>query len=136
MQMTINVEASELAQAINNLSAAVSNILAARAEARTEASQEKTTPRAKTKPPAPVANPVPEPTPPVAPTETASPATDSPAVMTYTADVAPTMGRLLTEKGAGIVKELLAKFGVKKGGELAPDQLAPALACATEMLNG
>ncbi len=139
MQMTIKVEASEIAQAINNLSAAVGQILAARAETRAEAgagkacAQVKSEPAALAQAPAPI--PVAEPAPPAAP-ESLAPAADAPAAMAYTADVAPTMGRLLTEKGPGVVKTLLAQFGVKKGGELAPDQLAPALAKAQEILNG
>lgn len=143
MNMTLKIEASEIAQAINNLSAAVGQILTARSEARAEASQEKGVARAKPKQAAPALDPAAGPALPEAPTEptapapaTPAPAGDAPAVLTYTADVAPTMGRLLTEKGAGIVKELLATFGVKKGIELAPDQLAPALARAKELLNG
>ena len=141
MQMTIKVEASEIVQAINNLSAAVGLILAAKAEARPEAGAEKEVARVKPKLVAPTPAPAAEPAAPAAPTEqpapaTPAPASNAPAVLTYTADVAPTMGRLLTEKGAGLVKELLATFGVKKGVELAPDQLVPALARAKELLNG
>ena len=49
-------------------------------------------------------------------------------------DVAPTFAKLLTAKGAPAVVALLAQFGVKKGVELAPDQLADALAAATSAL--
>ncbi len=133
MQLTINVEASEIAQAINNLSTAVGQILAARAETRAEVRQEKVTAPVKAKPLAPAADKQPEP---AAPAEVAAPASAAATAMTYTVDVASTMGQLLTEKGAGVVKELLSQFGVKKGAELAPDQLAPALARAKEILNG
>ncbi|MCM8595153.1 hypothetical protein [Accumulibacter sp.] len=52
----------------------------------------------------------------------------------YKADVAPTFARLLTAKGAPAVVALLATFGVKKGVELVPEQLADALAAATSAL--
>jgi hypothetical protein len=52
------------------------------------------------------------------------------AQLDYKADVAPTFGKLLTTKGAPAVVAVLSKFGVKKGVELAPAQLADALAAA------
>ena len=133
MQLTIKVEAGEIAQAINNLSTAVGQILAARAETRAEVRQEKVVAPAKSKAPAPAAQTIEEP---AAPVDVVELALTAPSVMTYSVDVASTMGQLLTEKGAGVVKELLAEFGVKKGAELAPDQLALALARAKEILNG
>lgn len=62
------------------------------------------------------------------------PAPDLPAVLDYKADVAPTFAKLLSAKGAPAVVAVLTQFGVKKGAELAPEQLADALAVATSAL--
>jgi len=62
------------------------------------------------------------------------PALGIPAPLDYKIDVAPTFAKLLTAKGAPAVVALLAQFGVKKGVELAPEQLADALAAATSAL--
>ena len=62
------------------------------------------------------------------------PAPDLPAVLDYKADVAPTFAKLLSAKGAPAVVAVLTQFGVKKGAELAPEQLAEALAVATSAL--
>ena len=59
---------------------------------------------------------------------------DLPAVLDYKADVAPTFAKLLSAKGAPAVVAVLTQFGVKKGAELAPEQLAEALAVATSAL--
>ena len=61
----------------------------------------------------------------------AAPAPGIPAPLDYKADVAPSFAKLLTAKGAPAVVAVLAKFGVQKGVELAPAQLADALAAAT-----
>ena len=131
MQLTINVEASEIAQAINNLSTAVGQILAARAETRAAVRQEKAVAPAKSKPLAPAAD---KQTEPAAPPEVLAVEPAAIPAMTYSVDVAATMGQLLTEKGAGVVKELLSQFGVKKGDELPTDKLAAALAAANAAL--
>ena len=87
------------------------------------------------------AAPIPQPV--VAPVDVAAPATqtlptepapDLPAVLDYKADVAPTFAKLLSAKGAPAVVAVLTQFGVKKGAELAPEQLADALAVATSAL--
>ena len=62
------------------------------------------------------------------------PAPDLPTVLDYKADVAPTFAKLLSAKGAPAVVAVLTQFGVKKGAELAPEQLADALAVATSAL--
>ena len=62
------------------------------------------------------------------------PAPDLPTVLDYKADVAPTFAKLLSAKGAPAVVAVLTQFGVKKGAELAPEQLAEALAVATSAL--
>lgn len=62
------------------------------------------------------------------------PAPGIPAPLDYKVDVAPTFAKLLTAKGAPAVVALLAQFGVKKGVELTPEQLADALAAATSAL--
>ena len=62
------------------------------------------------------------------------PAPDLPAVLDYKADVAPTFAKLLSAKGAPAVVAVLTQFGVKKGAELAPEQLPDALAVATSAL--
>lgn len=62
------------------------------------------------------------------------PAPGIPASLDYKVDVAPTFAKLLTAKGAPAVVALLAQFGVKKGVELAPEQLADALVAATSTL--
>ena len=61
-------------------------------------------------------------------------APDLPAVLYYKAAVAPTFAKLLSAKGAPAVVAVLTQFGVKKGAELAPEQLAEALAVATSAL--
>ena len=64
-------------------------------------------------------------------------ATDGPATqLSYPKDVAPTMMKLLTEKGSSTVAALLARYGVKRGGDLPADKLAKALAEAEALLNG
>lgn len=63
------------------------------------------------------------------------PAPSLPAALDYKVDVAPTFAKLLTAKGAPAVVALLARFGVKKGVELVPEQLADALAAATSALG-
>ena len=67
-------------------------------------------------------------------TQATEPAPDLPAVLDYKADVAPTFAKLLSAKGAPAVVAVLTQFGVKKGAELAPEQLAEALAVATSAL--
>ncbi len=67
------------------------------------------------------------------PTTVPVPAT--PPRLEYKADVAPTFAKLLTAKGAPAVVALLTTFGVKKGVELAPEQLPDALAAATLALG-
>ena len=62
------------------------------------------------------------------------PAPDLPTALDYKADVAPTFAKLLSAKGAPAVVAVLTQFGVKKGAELAPEQLAEALAVATSAL--
>ncbi len=74
--------------------------------------------------------PAAEPTSPVS-----APPSVIPAHLEYKADVAPTFAKLLTAKGAPAVVALLATFGVKKGVELAPEQLPDALAAATLALG-
>ena len=64
----------------------------------------------------------------------AEPAPDLPAALDYKADVAPTFAKLLSAKGAPAVVAVLTQFGVKKGVELTPGQLADALAAATSAL--
>jgi hypothetical protein len=65
--------------------------------------------------------------------EAATPGAHAP--MDYKRDVAPTMAKLLADKGAPAVVALLSQFGVKKGAELPADKLAAALAAAKSALE-
>jgi hypothetical protein len=105
---------------------------AVQATATAEAAIKKAaTPKAKVAPveatepaPAPVATPAP------------APKEEPKGALTYTVDVAPTMGKLLTEKGPTIVRDLLSKYGAKRGSEIPAEKLAEALGKAKELLNG
>ncbi len=88
----------------------------------------------------PACGPVPVAVVTIHPTATDAPTTvqsEAAAPLTY-ADIQPTLGLLMTAEGKGTpaVKALLTEFGVKLGKDLAPHQLADALARAQAVLNG
>lgn len=71
----------------------------------------------------------------VAPETAVTVASGAPGPLDYQTHVAPTMSRLLAVKGAVVVKELLAEYGVKKGGELPVEVLNEVLVKAKGMLG-
>lgn len=59
----------------------------------------------------------------------------APAALTYEANVRPLALRLSAEKGRDALVALLAKFGVKKGQDLVPDQFPAFIDAANAALG-
>lgn len=149
--MTIKIEAGEIADAMNNLAAAITNMMSARASlladiATKEAVTKAAKPEKKAQPAvaentgsngsapattsyvAPVAVATSTPPAPVAPPTVQSEAVAS--TLNYDTDVGPTMQRVLTEKGAPAVVQILKKYNARVGKLIAVADLPAALADA------
>lgn len=136
MNITLDIKCPELAQAINNLAAAMSiravgNELASVPEkpflGAVKAVSPPKTPKVKAEPEA-VAEPEPE------PVEPEGEAAEVAVAVDYTRVKAAVM-KVSQEKGRQAAVDLLAEFDAKVGGDLAEEQWGPFLARAEEVLG-
>ena len=141
MNITLDIQCPELAQAINNLAAAMGNRQLQAPEATAEPEKPKTAAKPAAK--KPTTQPTPEP-------ETAGdagePATDQAAPASPSNDessgadvdyaqVKAAVMKVSTTKGRQAAVDLLAEFNAKVGGDLTEEQWGPFLARAEEVLG-
>jgi len=127
-QKNTNEAVIRLAEAIAGIRAKIEAPTVAAKAAATKAIAKAATPAPETPPVvAPVAD-----VPATAPAPTPTPEASAP--LEYKKDVAPTLAKLLSAKGAPAIVELLSKFSVSKGVDLQAAQLPDALAAAQAAL--
>lgn len=110
MNVTINLQATELAEAMNNLAVALSDMMAARADMKASKTTAEVVAKASKKPAAPAPAQTTEPTPPPVAEGSASEAAVSAAPITH--DAAKTLAALKAKKvGPSVVKGVIADTG-------------------------
>jgi hypothetical protein len=125
MNITITIEAPEVVGAVNNLSAAITNILAARAEAVAAAAIAAQPP---TKPVKPKLAPVVQ-------AATATPPTLAAAAVPRTIDEVKTLAALKAKKvGAAVIKGLIADTGSTQIADIADPHVLASLAANLDAL--
>ena len=125
MNVTITIEAPEVVGAVNSLSAAITNILTARAEVAAAAALTAPT---TTKPAKPKLAPVVEAAP-------AAPPTPAAATLPRTLDEVKTLAALKAKKvGAAVIKGLIADTGSAQISDIADPHVLASLAANLDAL--